>query len=138
MMTAAAILKNKSLSVTIPRKIILEIFIKASRALSHASIENSISTIIDRATIYRTLQTFLESGIIHQIPTTNNVVLYALCQEECSIDHHHDEHVHFICTACDTTICMEKIIVPKVKLPRGFKMKNAALIIKGTCDICKN
>src|SRR3712207_5317481 len=97
------ILRRNQLSVTDSRKKILELFQGTKGALSHHDIETKTAEKFDRVTIYRTLQTFVEKGIIHTIPTADNSVLYALCKDECSQGHHHDNHVHFICDNCHVT-----------------------------------
>jgi len=132
------ILKRNSLSITDSRKTILELFLKTEGALAHADIEKNTTVNFDRVTVYRTLQTFTENGIIHQIPTTDNTILYALCKDKCEAGHHHDEHVHFICVDCEKTVCMEEVVVPQVKLPKGFVPLQSAMIVKGTCNECKN
>jgi Fur family ferric uptake transcriptional regulator len=132
------ILKRNSLSITDSRKIILELFLKTEGALAHADIEKNTAVNFDRVTVYRTLQTFTENGIIHQIPTTDNTILYALCKDKCEAGHHHDEHVHFICVDCEKTICMDNVTVPQVKLPTGFTPLQSAMVVKGTCNDCKN
>jgi Fur family ferric uptake transcriptional regulator len=132
------ILKRNSLSITDSRKIILELFLKTEGALAHADIEKNTTVNFDRVTVYRTLQTFTENGIIHQIPTTDNTILYALCKDKCEAGHHHDEHVHFICVDCEKTVCMDEVVVPQVKLPKGFIPLQSAMIVKGTCNECKN
>ena len=132
------ILKRNSLSITDSRKIILELFLKTEGALAHADIEKNTAVNFDRVTVYRTLQTFTENGIIHQIPTTDNTILYALCKDKCEAGHHHDEHVHFICVDCDKTICMDEVTVPHVKLPEGFSPIQSAMVVKGTCNECKH
>ena len=132
------ILKRNSLSITDSRKIILELFLKTEGALAHADIEKNTTVNFDRVTVYRTLQTFTENGIIHQIPTTDNTILYALFKDKCEAGHHHDEHVHFICVDCEKTVCMDEVVVPQVKLPKGFVPLQSAMIVKGTCNDCKN
>ena len=138
MLDSIEILKKNTLSITESRKAILDLFLDSEGALAHADIEKNIGNEFDRVTVYRTLQTFFENGIIHQIPTTDNTVLYALCKESCEAGHHHDEHVHFICNECDKTICLDEITVPKVKLPKGFKPIQKAMIVKGICTECRN
>lgn len=130
------ILKRNSLSVTEGRKKILELFIASEGALAHADIEKQTSNNFDRVTVYRTLQTFVEKGIIHQIPTIDNSVLYALCRHNCEQGHHHDNHVHFICSNCDKTICLDDVTVPQVKLPEGFTPLQAAMVVTGICIDC--
>ncbi|MBC7651231.1 MAG: transcriptional repressor, partial [Deinococcales bacterium] len=99
--TVADILKTNNLSITDSRKSILQLFKLSKGALAHADIEKKSSAQFDRVTIYRTLQKFVDKGIIHTIPTADNSVLYALCKDDCSAGHHHDNHVHFICDTCD-------------------------------------
>jgi Fur family ferric uptake transcriptional regulator len=115
------ILKQSGLSITESRRKILELFYDNDGALAHADIEKKTAAAFDRVTVYRTLQTFVDKGIIHQIPTTDNSVLYALCKHNCEQGHHHDDHVHFICNNCEKTICLDDVTVPEVKLPKGFK-----------------
>ncbi len=131
------ILKKNQLSVTDSRKKILELFLKSPGALAHADIEKNTGENFDRVTVYRTLQTFTEKGIIHNIPTTDNSILYALCKHNCEAGHHHDNHVHFICTQCGKTICLDDVTVPEVKLPKGFMPELAEMVVKGVCDNCK-
>ncbi len=130
------ILKKNGLSVTEGRKKILELFFDAAGALAHADIEKNTDAAFDRVTVYRTLQTFVEKGIIHQIPTTDNSVLYALCKDNCAAGHHHDEHVHFICNNCHKTICLDDVTVPSVKLPSGFSPLQSAMVVNGICSEC--
>ena len=131
------ILKRTGLSVTEGRKKILELFLETEGALAHADIEKNTDAAFDRVTVYRTLQTFVEKGIIHQIPTTDNSVLYALCKHDCAQGHHHDNHVHFICNNCSKTICLDDVTVPAVKLPKGFSPVQSAMVVTGICNDCK-
>lgn len=131
------ILKKNQLSVTDSRKKILELFLKSNGALAHADIEKNTGENFDRVTVYRTLQTFVEKGIIHLIPTTDNSILYALCKHNCQAGHHHDNHVHFICENCTKTICLDEVIVPTVQLPNGFTPTQAAMVVNGICVDCK-
>lgn len=131
------ILKKNQLSVTDGRKKILELFLHSDGALAHADIEKITGESFDRVTVYRTLNTFVEKGIIHLIPTTDNSILYALCKDNCEAGHHHDNHVHFICTACNKTICLEEVTVPQVTLPKGFQPRHAEMVVNGVCGDCK-
>jgi Fur family ferric uptake transcriptional regulator len=130
------ILKRNQLSITESRRKILELFRHNNGALAHADIEKKTGEHFDRVTIYRTLQTFVEKGIVHTIPTADNSVLYALCKDECSAGHHHDNHIHFICDDCGKTYCLDNIIIPDVALPRGFLVKQTDVVISGQCDKC--
>ncbi len=131
------LLKKNSLSVTDSRKKILELFLNTSGALAHADIESITGDKFDRVTIYRTLQTFVDKGIIHNIPTNDNAILYALCKDECEAGHHHHNHVHFICDTCSKAICLDEVVIPTIKLPKGFTLKQTDMIVSGICVQCK-
>ncbi|MFN5134210.1 MAG: Fur family transcriptional regulator [Chitinophagaceae bacterium] len=135
--TIRNILKRNHMSITDSRVQILGLFYNNEGALAHADIEKKTSDAIDRVTIYRTLQTFEEKGLIHSIPTADNSVKYALCKEQCEDGHHHDNHVHFICDACGKTICLDDVLVPEVKLPKGFQVQQSNMVVNGICGDCK-
>jgi Fur family transcriptional regulator, ferric uptake regulator len=132
------LLKKNHMSVTDSRLQILDMFFQAPGALEHADIEKKASDKIDRVTIYRTLQTFEEKGIIHTIPTADNSVKYALCKHNCEEGHHHDNHVHFVCDNCGKTICLDDVLVPEVKLPQGFQPHQSNMVVNGFCSDCRS
>ena len=131
------ILKQNRLSVTVSRQKILAFFLSSDGALSHADIEKNMGESFDRVTVYRTLQSFVDKGIIHLIPTTDNSIKYALCKSDCAPGHHHDEHVHFICGECEKTICLDDVDIPLVKLPKGFTPSRFQMVVTGVCGECK-
>jgi len=131
------ILKQNRLSVTGSRVEILELFLAKGNALSHCDIEKNTGESFDRVTVYRTLQTFVEKGIIHTIPTADNSIRYALCKE-CEEGHHHDEHVHFVCTNCGRTICLDDVVSPKIELPEGYIAHEVQVVINGICIDCNH
>jgi Fur family transcriptional regulator, ferric uptake regulator len=129
------ILRRKNLSVTESRKKILSLFLNTKDALAHGDIEKKAGEKFDRVTVYRTLQTFVEKGIIHTIPTADNSIRYALCKE-CEEGHHHDEHVHFVCTNCGRTICLDDVVSPRIDLPEGYMAREVQVVINGICSDC--
>ena len=131
------ILRRNNLSVTDSRKKILNLFLNVHGALAHGDIEKKAGEKFDRVTVYRTLQTFVEKGIIHTIPTTDNSIRYALCKDDCTEGHHHDHHIHFTCEQCGNTYCLEDAIVPEIRLPKGFTVKEIEIVAKGICQECK-
>ncbi len=130
-------LKRNQLSVTDSRKKILELFLQRKAALAHADIELHSGDEFDRVTIYRTLQTFVEKGILHTIPSADNSVKYALCKDACTEGHHHDNHVHFMCDTCGTTYCLDHVTVPQVQLPIGYQVQQIDLVASGICIKCQ-
>jgi Fur family ferric uptake transcriptional regulator len=130
------ILKRNNLSVTGSREKILSLFLSQAGALAHGDIEKRAGEKFDRVTVYRTLQTFVEKGIIHAIPTADNSIRYALCKDACSEGHHHDHHIHFQCTNCQNTYCLDDVVTPEVKLPKGYISSHIEVVVEGTCKAC--
>jgi Fur family ferric uptake transcriptional regulator len=131
-----ALLHRKQLSATESRRKILSLFMESNDALAHGDIEKKAGEKFDRVTVYRTLQTFVEKGIIHSIPTADNSVLYALCKD-CQEGHHHDDHVHFVCKNCERTICLDDVVSPVMKLPEGYAPDDVQVVIHGVCKDCR-
>lgn len=135
--TIAATLKKHNLSVTESRKRILQLFLEEKGALAHGDIEKRAGEKFDRVTIYRTLQKFLEKGIIHSIPTADNAIRYALCKDQCSAGHHHDHHIHFICNNCQRTYCLDDVVTPEIKMPKGYQASHVEVVVEGVCKDCR-
>ena len=131
------LLKRNHLSITESRKKILQLFLEQTGALAHGDIERRAGEKFDRVTVYRTLQTFVDKGIIHTIPTADNTVRYALCRDECSEGHHHDHHVHFVCSQCQTTYCLDDVVTPALNLPRGYRAEHIEVVAQGICKNCR-
>lgn len=135
-MYAQEILRSAGLRVTQTRLDIIGIFKSRNYAIDHGVIEGILPG-VDRITVYRTLKTFEECGIIHKIMDSTGATKYALCEEIClTQNHHHDHHIHFHCDVCDHTFCVDEVAVPEVILPEKYKVKDKNLIITGTCENC--
>lgn len=134
---AEQILKENHLSITAGRKMILDLFLQSEHALIHGDIEKQCTGVIDRMGIYRTLQSFLKKNIIHSIPTADDTIKYALSKVDLMKENNSLSHVHFVCSKCNKTLCLDTINLPQIKLPDGFKMRNCEILMKGVCADCK-
>ena len=131
------LLKDFKLRSTPNRQEILHLFLQKSYALSHGDIEKEIDNTLDRVTVYRTLKTFLDRGLIHKVLDDEGSIKYALCNEACSkVEHHHD-HIHFKCNKCGQTNCLN-VEVPSIRLPRGYRATEVNLLIQGVCERCNS
>ena len=133
---AAKTLKEFNLRHTNGREEVLDLFLNAGHALAHHDIENGLGPDHDRVTIYRTLRTFLDKGLIHKILDDEGGAKYALCRETCVDGHHQHDHAHFKCEACGQTTCLEQVNIPVVALPEGYNRKEMNLLIQGVCQDC--
>ena len=131
------LLKDFRLRSTPSRQEILHLFLRKDYALSHGDIEKEINNALDRVTVYRTLKTFLDKGLIHKVLDDEGSLKYALCNEACNAAGHHHNHVHFKCTVCGQTNCLN-VEIPPVKLPKGYKPEELNLLIQGICESCSS
>jgi Fur family ferric uptake transcriptional regulator len=135
MIQASQLLRTHQLRHTESRIEILGLFFSHKCALSQPEIEKAIDS-CDRVTIYRTLSTFLEKGILHKVLDDAGSMKYALCPASCQTYHHNHEHVHFKCGECGDTTCLEDIQIPPVALPTGYALHAMNLLLQGTCPKC--
>lgn len=127
-------LKQFNLRLTGCREVVLEVFQQSKKAISQGELEHLFNEKFDRVTIYRTLKTFLESGLIHKVLDEGGI-RYAVCKEACGHVHHHD-HVHFKCLQCGETSCLDSILIPNFKLPTGYQLQELNLLAAGICPKC--
>lgn len=130
------LLKEHSLRLTQGRTDVLSIFLNRNVAVSHGDIETDVDGKYDRVTIYRTLKSFLEKGLIHKVLDDTGATRYALCSDGCSEIQHQHNHIHFKCQSCDETTCLDHVGIPNVTLPEGFKMAESNYLITGICAKC--
>ncbi|MBL7834461.1 MAG: transcriptional repressor [Cyclobacteriaceae bacterium] len=129
------ILKDFKLRSTPSRAAILDAFLTHDYALSHGDLEREVPASFDRVTVYRTLKTFLDKGLIHKVLDGEGGMKYALCNEACTSANHHHDHVHFKCVRCGQTNCLQ-VEIPVIKLPKGYQPQDVNLLIQGVCDTC--
>lgn len=127
------ILKNHQLRITDGRVDILAFFLRQEKALSFKDLEEEFQG-YDRVTLYRTLNSFTEQGVLHKIPSDSGFATYGLSHNTCDSGEHHHDHIHFKCESCGTTECLDQH-VPTVVVP-GYQIKDANLILNGICKSC--
>jgi len=131
------ILSNKAVKVTAARVLVLDVFLQTPYALSLADIEEKLPW-SDRVTIYRSLKTFEQKGVIHQINDGSASLKYALCSENsCTTAKHFDIHPHFHCENCGKTSCLEKQEIEIKNLPKHLLVNSYSLILSGLCSECQ-
>ena len=117
------------------RMLIYKFLAENKFAVALTDIENHFAQ-SDRTTLYRTIKTFEEKGVVHQIDDGTGTSKYALCEEGCNCDFETDLHLHFHCNICDQTTCLTDHKIPQINIPEGFIAEDANLVLKGICDKC--
>lgn len=128
-------LQSKNIKPTAMRELVLQVLSEQKTAISLPELERKFEK-ADKATLYRTLKTFEENKLIHSIDDGTGSVKYALCQDTCNCQPE-DLHVHFLCTKCNQTYCLNEIQIPDINLPYGFLLKSVNMVVKGICFNCK-
>jgi Fur family transcriptional regulator, ferric uptake regulator len=136
MTKAKNILADFGLRHTDTRENIIACFLAQNQALSQGDLENNLNKPYDRITVYRTIRTFLDKGLIHKILDDQGGLKYALCKESCSQGHHQHDHVHFKCATCQQTTCIDNTFVPNIVLPIGYSRQEVNMLVHGICPNC--
>jgi Fur family ferric uptake transcriptional regulator len=128
------LLEEHGVKVTPNRLLVAKALAGAGRPLSLMELEAQLET-IDKSAIFRTLGTFKEAHLVHVLEDSGDGVRYELCHSHHD-GHDDDIHVHFYCTKCHRTYCLEDTPVPPVKVPEGYEVEGVSYLIKGVCPEC--
>lgn len=131
------ILSESKLQKTPCRVDVLETLQHAGVALSEADIKNQLHYDYDRATLFRTLRTFLDNNLIHQVLVNKNEVKYALNRPEI-LGQNQSGHAHFHCDQCGGVFCLGSVSRALLNLPEGFQIKSFEVMFNGLCSQCRN
>jgi len=131
------LLKNKNLRLTPFRQEVLQIFLDSPNAISIVDIESKLKQ-FDRITLYRTIKSFIEKGVIHEIVMPGDIKKMALCPHDCSSENHiHTaQHIHFRCKKCENIFCIDLNEFPEISIS-NFKVDSIEIQGTGTCASCQ-
>jgi len=132
---AEKLLQQFSLNKTPCRVDVLRTLGNAQTALSEYEIRQQLAFSFDRATVFRTLRTFLETGLIHSIPVDTGDVRYAITHEREKQKRNY--HAHFHCTNCEKVVCLKDLQFSAPKLSDEYNPNFYNLVIDGFCKHCE-
>lgn len=119
---------------TANRLLIARALQEAGRPLSMTELETRLET-IDKSNVFRTLTAFREAHLVHALEDAGDGVRYELCHSHSKEDD--DIHVHFYCTRCHRTYCLEDTPVPPVEVPEGYEAESVSYLVRGICPECR-
>lgn len=128
------LLEEHGVKATPNRLLVARALASAGRPLSLMELEAQLET-IDKSAIFRTLGAFKGAHLVHVLEDSGEGVRYELCHSHHD-DHDDDIHVHFYCTRCHRTYCLEDTPVPPVQVPEGYKVESVSYLLKGVCPDC--
>ncbi len=120
---------------TVSKQMILESLKKSRSAVSQEALQKELGNTVDRATIYRVLNSFCEDGIVHKILGDDGKFYFAVCMN-CSEKKHKHNHFHFKCMICGKIECLPNEM--EVHLPEGYQSVNFNGFISGYCKECSD
>ncbi len=132
------ILKEHKLRVTDCRIDVLSIFMTKKHAVTLKDLEDDL-TKYDRVTLFRTLNSFRDNALIHQIPNDRGSASYGLSLSSYKATTPHFNHLHFKCNDCGTLECLEETVeLPTCHLPANYTLSEVDIIVNGTCEKCNS
>lgn len=134
-MTPEEVLKKYKIRITPFRVSVLKAFLNADQAISMNDIEDYLGE-HDRVTLYRTIKSFTEKGVIHEITMPGNIRKLALGSFSNEVHEHQDhQHVHFQCVSCNEVFCIDVEDSPQITI-KGFEIEEVEIQAKGKCIAC--
>jgi len=131
---ARSMLKAVGLYCTQARMAVLEALMEASSPLPQDRIAEQIAAgAFDKVTIYRTLESLTQVGLVHRAFMHRRAWHFELAdhctEKQC--------HPHFTCVNCGQTHCLTDTSVPMVKIPHdGFVVTRQQVRLEGLCPHC--
>ncbi len=119
--------------ITSSKQTVFNILKSSGVALSQDDIENKVAGEMNRATMYRILNSFCEDGHVHRIFSDDGRTYFAVCLN-CKENEHHHNHVHFRCLKCLRMECLKEEI--EITMPQGYIFKDANCLVTGYCNRC--
>ncbi len=129
--------ESKKTRNTKHQKAVLDLLKNAEKALTADEIREQLEDHINKTTVYRMLDRFVEAGKIHFVTGQNGKSFYALCKT-CNEEppQHIHNHLHFQCEVCGNVECLPNTV--KVPQLPGYNIRETQLLIIGTCKRCIN
>lgn len=129
-----SLLKDKGLSITAPRKLILGLLLKEHGPFSAEDILNKLpKNSCDQATVYRCLNQFVEAQLVNTSFLEKDMAHF-----EYNDPQHH--HHHIICKICKNIETFHDCLVDKIELSlykKGYSNIQHRLEFFAVCEECR-
>jgi Fur family ferric uptake transcriptional regulator len=132
-------LRGAGVKVTRGRVRVLAALSLVSQPVCHAELESHLAASVvagdaplDRVTLYRILDSLVACGLALKATDARGIFRFSAADSH----HRHAGHVHFRCTDCGGVFCLDAPPPPPPKLPRGFRLAEVELDVRGICRDC--
>lgn len=127
--------RERGLRVTRQRRAILQVLARRSGHPTADEVYEKARTVLpdlSRTTVYRVLETLVETGVARTVCHPGVAVRY-----EAALERHH----HLVCLRCNRLIDVVSPALDGIRLPNtrkvGFKIEDYTVEIRGTCSKCR-
>jgi len=128
------LLHSANLRRTGPRAAILNVLLRAGKPLTQGQIAANLgASIPNKVTIYRTLESFCKTGLVHKAFMHKRAWHFELADRCTEIQC----HPHFTCKRCGVVRCLVGLSVSIVEgLKKGFVIHRQQIRLEGLCPRC--
>lgn len=117
--------------LTPARQTVLQILKATDRALTHHEIEQQArdkGVQFDRVTLYRALEWLVTKELANKVAAEDRIWRFSAARDDSR------SQAYFHCTGCGAVHCIDMPAdLTAVKLPEGFKVQRAELMLRGEC-----
>lgn len=133
---ARQMLKATELYCTEARIAVLKVLLQTQSPLRQNQIAKRLpATHLNKVTIYRTLESLVEVGLVHRAFMQKRAWHFELAHH-CSAT---QCHPHFTCLNCGQTHCLTGISIPMAESPyKGFVISRQQVRLEGVCPACRD
>jgi Fur family ferric uptake transcriptional regulator len=135
---AIAALKSGGLRITVPRRQVLDVLAGTDEHLTVEDLHDRVQQRVEGihlATIYRTVETLLEVGLIDHVHLAHGTTAYHLTIDD------HGSHCHIVCTGCDRVLDLPPDLLDDVAADvlaqHGFQLDARHVALTGRCQSCQ-
>lgn len=128
--------RQHDLAVTHQRAIIYETLFSMSGHPTPEQVDERVRQqipSISLATVYKTINTFIETGIVREVSPHHGSI---------RLDSNLEPHHHMVCTGCKTIFDLDQTalgpVLMKDTLPNGFRVQRFSIEVLGLCKPCAN
>ncbi len=116
---------------------VLDVLSKAGKLMSVPQILGKLRG-VDSVTVYRTLNTFVDKGLVHRARGEDRSWRYAMGSSKPESEH---RHPHFVCESCGKVECLEASTIPdgfigQLGIDDHYEVTFAEVVLHGHCPRC--
>lgn len=135
---AIEVLRSAGERVTEPRRVIIEVLAATTDHVGAEQLVEAVEAVdagIHRATVYRTLDLFVDLGIVSHLHNTSGAALYHLAAVRRGRGR---EHLHASCRGCGRIVDLPADVLDDAvaRLAGAFRLEPERSALFGLCEAC--